>query len=139
VARKRNFMLWLLALGLAVCGARAAQRPSAAAGRGVFRQVPETGRARQNPYEKQEAALRAGRKLFKRHCAECHGEDARGSARAPSLRAPEVQDATPGELQWFLKNGELRAGMPSWSRLPDERLWQIVTYVQSLGEPPARR
>jgi hypothetical protein len=41
-------------------------------------------------------------------------------------------DATPGELVWFLRNGNLRGGMPSWSGLPIERRWQLVTYLKSL-------
>jgi len=27
----------------------------------------------------------------------------------------------------------LKQGMPSWSRLPDQRLWQIVTYLKTLS------
>ncbi len=40
--------------------------------------------------------------------------------------------APPGVLFWFLKNGNLKEGMPSWSRLPDQRRWQLVTYLQTL-------
>lgn len=85
-----------------------------------------------NPYEGQPDAILAGEKLFRQHCAECHGEDARGRGRAPNLRSPSVQDAAPGELVWLLRNGNLRKGMPSWSGLPVERRWQIVTYLKSL-------
>ncbi|MGH7839058.1 MAG: c-type cytochrome, partial [Candidatus Binataceae bacterium] len=60
------------------------------------------------------------------------GENARGIGRAANLRLPDVQNATPGELAWFLRNGNLAAGMPSWSGLPPERCWQIVAYVKSL-------
>jgi len=31
------------------------------------------------------------------------------------------------------KNGKLRSGMPSWSRLPDQQLSQIVAYLQVLA------
>ena len=43
-------------------------------------------------------AVPAGRLLFDDHCAECHGATANGSKKAPSLRVPEVQAATPGTL-----------------------------------------
>jgi hypothetical protein len=43
-----------------------------------------------------------------------------------------VQNATSGELVWFLRNGNLWLGMPSWSGLPVQRRWQIVTYLKSL-------
>jgi len=39
-----------------------------------------------------------------------------------------------GALFWFLY-GNLKHGMPSWSRLPDERRWQLVSYLKSLATP----
>ena len=57
---------------------------------------------------------------------------ARGMRNAVNLRSPQVQNATAGELVWFLSNGNLFHGMPSWSGLPEQRRWQIVTYLKSL-------
>jgi mono/diheme cytochrome c family protein len=85
-----------------------------------------------NPYLGRPDAVMAGRKLFRYHCADCHGLDAKGTASAPSLRSPRIQDSTPDVLFRVLTNGRLKHGMPSWSRLPDERRWQIVTYLLSL-------
>ena len=99
---------------------------------------PELGEAppkvatRTNPYAGQSQAVQAGRKLFERHCASCHGDDGRGIEKAPDLHAEPVHKAPPGVLFWFLRNGNIREGMPSWSRLPDQQLWQLVTYLQSL-------
>jgi mono/diheme cytochrome c family protein len=90
-------------------------------------------RDRKNPYEGQSDAVLAGQKLFRQHCAECHGDDARGAGHAANLRSSGVQNATPGELAWFLRNGNLAKGMPSWSGIPEERRWQIVTYLKTLG------
>ncbi|HXN22460.1 MAG TPA: hypothetical protein VOA41_06930 [Candidatus Dormibacteraeota bacterium] len=42
----------------------------------------------------------------------------------------------PGDLFWFLTKGELRAGVPSWSRLPEAQRWQIVSYLKSLRQFP---
>ncbi|HYR44698.1 MAG TPA: cytochrome c [Terriglobia bacterium] len=84
-----------------------------------------------NPFENSQSARAAGQKLFMRHCAECHGEAAEGTDRAPSLRQ-FVRAAAPRTLHSFIKNGNLRAGMPSWSRLPDQQLWQLVTYLRTL-------
>jgi mono/diheme cytochrome c family protein len=84
-----------------------------------------------NPYEGYADALLAGKKLYLQHCAECHGSNARGLGHAVNLHSPGVQNATSGELVWFLANGNLAAGMPSWSRMPVERRWQIVTYLKS--------
>jgi len=85
-----------------------------------------------NPYAGKPEALQAGKKLFARHCASCHGDDAKGREGAPSMHSPEMRAATPGAKFWFLKNGNLRGGMPAWSKLPDQQLWQLVTFLQSL-------
>jgi hypothetical protein len=94
--------------------------------------VPTKARNRHNPLEGDSDAVAAGGKLFERHCAECHGHTAEGGRRAPSLRAREVQLATPGTLFWLLTNGVVRRGMPVWSKLPEPERWQIVTFLKSL-------
>jgi mono/diheme cytochrome c family protein len=102
----------------------------------VYRELskaPEKARNRLNPFENDHEAVPAGRLLFEDHCRECHGENAQGGRKAPSLRAPEVQNATPGTLFWLLTNGVVRKGMPAWSRLPEPQRWQIVRYLKSLG------
>jgi mono/diheme cytochrome c family protein len=99
-------------------------------------QAPEKARARRNPLESDPDALPAGRKLFERHCAQCHGETGEGTKKAPSLRAPEVQGATPGTLFWVMTNGVVRSGMPVWSKLPEAQRWQMVRFVKSLGPAP---
>jgi mono/diheme cytochrome c family protein len=102
--------------------------------RGVLRpiaQAPLKTRSWRNPYEGQPEGVLAGKKLFRQHCAECHGENGRGIGRAVNLHSPGVQNATPGELVWFLRNGNLWRGMPSWSGLPEQRRWQIVAYLKS--------
>lgn len=100
--------------------------------------VPQSAHVRSNPYDALPDAVKAGKKLFARHCAECHGADAQGSRDAPRLRSAQVARALPGDLFWFLTNGDLHRGMPSWSRLPEPQRWQIVTYLKSLREFPLR-
>lgn len=94
--------------------------------------APMSAREKQDPYQGDPAAILAGKKLFREHCEECHGADARGNQHAANLRASDVQKATPGELEWLLRNGNLARGMPSWSGLPPQRLWQIVAYLKTL-------
>jgi mono/diheme cytochrome c family protein len=98
--------------------------------------APEKARSRNNPLADDPQAAAAGRKLFEQHCGECHGKTAEGGKKAPSLRAEEVQQATPGTLFWIMTNGVVRRGMPVWSRLPESQRWQIVTYLKSFGAPP---
>ena len=94
-------------------------------------QAPLKTRSWHNPYQGQPDAVLAGKKLFLQHCAECHGPQARGIGRAVNLHLSAVQNATPGELEWFLRNGNLWRGMPSWSGLPEQRRWQLVAYLKS--------
>jgi mono/diheme cytochrome c family protein len=110
----------------------------ARAGSSPFADAPPSAHIRANPYEGSAAAARAGRKLFERHCAECHGAGAAGSRRAPALNTLTVGTAPPGDLFWFLANGNRRAGMPSWSRLPDARRWQIVEFLKTLARSPGK-
>jgi mono/diheme cytochrome c family protein len=95
--------------------------------------APKKAAARRNPLESDAEAPAAGAQLFARHCAECHGVTAEGGKKGPSLRASEVQQATPGAIFWLLTNGVVRRGMPVWSKLPDAQRWQLVSYIKSLG------
>lgn len=94
--------------------------------------APAAARERQNPYHGDRDTILAGEKLFREHCAECHGDNAHGNAHAANLCAADVQRATPGELEWLVRNGNLAHGMPSWSGLPEQRRWQIVSYLKTL-------
>ena len=94
--------------------------------------VPEKDRAIANPYATNPDAQAAGSKLFARYCAECHGENGEGKGGHPALVSSRVSHASDGELQWLLRNGSLRNGMPSWSSLPVEQRWQIITHIRTL-------
>jgi mono/diheme cytochrome c family protein len=74
----------------------------------------------------------AGAKLFRQHCAACHGDDAAGTRFAPSLQRERIATSDERALFRYVTNGDLRRGMPSWSRLPEERRWQLVAYIQTL-------
>jgi mono/diheme cytochrome c family protein len=98
-----------------------------------LQKAPEKARNRTNPLENDPDAVAAGAILFEQHCAECHGDAARGGKKGPSLRADEVQRATSGAIFWILTNGVVRKGMPVWSKLPEPQRWQLVRYIKSLG------
>jgi mono/diheme cytochrome c family protein len=106
---------------------------SAAVDNSWVERVPEADRTRTNPYAGKADAVAAGSKLFADHCAKCHGSDALGRGKRPSLRSKEVQQFADGQIFWFLRNGNLRREMPSWSSLPEPSRWQIIAYLRSLG------
>ena len=121
---------------ISLAGAGAAARNRGVDRRGVLvaiARAPAKARTWKNPYDNQQGAVDAGAKLYRQHCAECHGDDARGIGHAANLHSTAVQNATPGELVWFLRNGNLASGMPSWSGLPEQRRWQIVSYLKTLN------
>jgi mono/diheme cytochrome c family protein len=123
----------ILAALLALGSPLLAKKPSKAQNLGEgLRQAPPEARAWTNPYAGRPGAVLAGQKLFSRHCAQCHGIGGRGKEKAPDLHGLFVQTQPPGVLFWFLRNGNLKEGMPSWSSLPDQQLWQIVTYLMTL-------
>lgn len=98
--------------------------------------VPEKDRVRVNPLAEDAGAAEAGREIFRERCASCHGADARGRGARPSLRTARVHEATDGELQWLLRNGSLRRGMPAWGGLPEVQRWQLVRYLKELPSTP---
>lgn len=106
--------------------------PAAASDGGWLSHIPSQQRSRPNPYAAKEDAILAGGAIFQQNCAKCHGKDATGNGKHPSLRTKLVHDATDGELFWLLTNGSMRYGMPSWSKLPEAQRWQLTRYLHSL-------
>jgi len=97
--------------------------------------VPAKDHARTNPLAGNSKAVEGGAAIYKDHCAQCHGVDAMGDGKKkPALKSDEIKNATDGDLEWFLRQGELRGGMPSWSSLPQAQRWQVVTYLRSLQQ-----
>ena len=80
---------------------------SAAVDNSWLERVPEADRKRTNPFAGQAEAVSAGAKLFGDHCAKCHGSDALGRGKRPSLRSSVVQQAADGQLFWFLRKRQL--------------------------------
>jgi mono/diheme cytochrome c family protein len=105
-----------------------------ASGDSELDRAPQKARARPNPLEHDPEAVATGKKLFGLHCAECHGEAAEGTHKAPGLHDSEVQDAPHGAIFWVLTNGIVWHGMPVWSKLPEPQRWQLVAYIKSLRQ-----
>lgn len=102
-----------------------------------LKRAPEKYRGKANPLANDADAVPAGRILFEEHCEECHGKEGVGGKKAPSLRAEEVRNSSPGAIFWILSNGVVRKKMPVWSKLPEPERWQLVSYLKSLGTSAA--
>jgi len=93
---------------------------------------PDSAAARVNPLAGSPELAAGGRKLFQRHCAQCHGAQGQGLKNAADLQLPVVQQQTDGALFWKITNGNPRRAMPSFSGLPELQRWQIVLYLRTL-------
>jgi mono/diheme cytochrome c family protein len=102
----------------------------------VFARVPEKIRPKRNPLAGDMKAPIAGGKLFRQHCAQCHGATAQGGEKVPALVNAEMQNVTAGQIFWVITNGVVRRGMPSWSKLPEAQRWQIVAFLMELNGQP---
>ena|SRR5271167_365569 len=126
--RKRAWLLIFTMLTLAVLALGVADGS-------WMRHVPAKDHDRKNPYAGQADAVAAGRLVYEDHCSKCHGENADGTKKRPSLKSARVQqEATEGDLHWLLVNGNMARGMPSWSKLGDPQIWQTIRFVKSLGQ-----
>lgn len=96
-----------------------------------FHQAPADAEQRMNPLSGQESAAVAGEQVYAHNCASCHGNSAQGSGNIPPLTTASVKGASDGALFWYITRGDLSNGMPSWTHLPEEQRWQIVTFLKS--------
>ena len=96
-----------------------------------FHNAPASAKQLKNPYEGHNPP--SGKQFYELQCASCHGENGGGSGNVPSLADGKLKSVTYGEVFWFITKGDVDNGMPSWASLPEQRRWQIVTYVKSLG------
>jgi len=77
-----------------------------------------------------------GRTLFLESCASCHGQDARGTQRAPDLHGVGALSA-----DFYLRTGRMPLAVPGEQPLrnpplfSDEQIERLVAYVGSLGGP----
>lgn len=83
-----------------------------------------------------EAAAAAGQAIYAQACEMCHAADGSGALPgAPDLTTAEVQAelrAASGESLCVVAQG--RNAMPGWKEtLSLEQMWQVLTYIASLG------
>jgi glucose/arabinose dehydrogenase len=97
-----------------------------------FHNAPASSNQLTNPYAGQQAAITAGSRLYAMNCGSCHGIKGRGTGNIPPLAHGPTQSASDGEVFWFITTGSVNNGMPSWASLPEQKRWQIVTYLKSL-------
>ena len=97
-------------------------------------------------------AVKAGRTLYVRHCATCHGEGGRGDGASAASFATKPADLTDGRLMNGLPDEflvsvimhggpaeGLSPGMPPFSAyLSDTDTRLLITYLRTIAAPPFR-
>jgi putative copper export protein/mono/diheme cytochrome c family protein len=101
---------------------------------------PTTYRRPAVPYHA--ASVSAGARLYRTHCAVCHGETGRGdgpaasalSRRPADLTAKHTADHTAGDLFWWLTHGIEDSPMPGFAdRLTEEDRWDVINFLRALA------
>lgn len=87
-----------------------------------------------NPYETDEAAVRAGASLFASRCADCHGADAKG-LRGPDLTALWSAGRSDRGVFAAIRSGVPGSIMPP-STAPDREVWAVVAYLRNISVMP---
>lgn len=80
-----------------------------------------------NPFAGDAAAISAGAKVYDDNCVACHAADLSGDI-GPGLTGLGYEDPILYEL---IFNGLPDGGMPGFSYIGSEKVWQLVNFIQS--------
>jgi mono/diheme cytochrome c family protein len=101
--------------------------------------APARAASFRNPINADTTSLEAGKAIYARECATCHGDTGRGngpdaadlSRQPPDFTAPAIAGESDGELFWKLTEG--RKPMPRYRRtLSEDDRWNVVNYIRSI-------
>jgi thiosulfate dehydrogenase len=107
----------------------------------VSREMPKTV-----PLQPDEPNLAAGAKVYREHCAVCHGLPAQRETLIAAgmyphppklLEGKGVTDDEPGESYWKVANGIRLTGMPGFRpALSETQMWQVSLLVANADKLP---
>jgi mono/diheme cytochrome c family protein len=100
-----------------------------------------------SPVPVNDDTLTAGAKIFKDHCADCHGLPGKPSAMAKQWFPPPPQlletnemctDDSVGETYWKVSNGIRLTAMPEFkSALSQTERWQVTLFLKYADKLPS--
>jgi mono/diheme cytochrome c family protein len=105
--------------------------------------------ALKNPVKTTPESIAAGKAIYDKQCASCHGETGKGDGKmAASIttgpKPSDLSDATwkhgdsDGEIYTLIHDGSKGTGMRGYgTRLKPEDIWNVVNYLRTLGPKPA--
>ncbi len=98
-----------------------------------------------NPVAASAESVASGRKLYDRHCSECHGDTGKGDGMAGEgldERPSNLTDAewehgpTDGEIFVVIRDGAgPKSEMKSFAKkIPERQIWDVVNFVRTLNK-----
>lgn len=95
-----------------------------------------------NPFPTDQESIEAGRRLYQRFCASCHGQGAKGdgglalSGGTPSDLTDETWDfgSSDGEIFVAIRDGVSSDMLAYKEKLTEKQIWQVVNFIRSLGK-----
>ena len=101
--------------------------------------APKSEANKKNPTHTSKASINKGAMLFKNNCASCHGVEADGKGSVGKSFKIKPTDLVSmsgkhedGDFFWKIKTGN--GDMPSWKNLDDDKIWDLVNFIQSLAD-----
>src|SRR4026207_2504894 len=105
--------------------------------------APPSGAERKPPVPPNAEPTAAGRKIFAKNCASCHGETGKGDGKMGAEMKPPPSNLTDadwkhgssdGEIFTVVRDGVRTTPMKAFkSKMTEHELWDVVNYVRSLG------
>ena len=94
-----------------------------------------------NPVPSDDQSVDAGRKLYQRHCAGCHGPQGKGdggmalSGGTPADLTDDTWDygSTDGEIFVVIRDGVSSDMQGYKEKLKEKEIWQVVNFIRSLS------
>ena len=97
-----------------------------------------------NPEASNAESIEAGKKLYARYCASCHGPNGKGdggmalSGGTPSDLTDDQWDygSTDGEIFVAIRDGVSADMLAYKEKLNEKQIWQVVNFLRSIGPKP---
>jgi len=130
-----------LPMALAAHDPQEHQHPATHPAGGAHRH-PEAAKLK-NPVPANAASIAAGKQLYDKQCAGCHGDTGKGDGAMGEELNPKPANlvdadwkhgSTDGEILVVIRDGVKNGGMKGFGKkLTAHQMWDIVNYVRSIG------
>ena len=96
-----------------------------------------------NPVKADATSIAAGKNLYEKNCAGCHGDTGKGDGAMGSDLDPKPSNltdtdwkhgSTDGELFLVVRDGAKGTGMkPIGKKMTPHQIWDVINYMRSIG------